>query len=71
MLDRPAPMHPMPSRNPLRAGVGRFLAQSHHRVIEHCQALLSAGELAETDRRRLIRVMRAAESELSYLDRAA
>ncbi|HZR85745.1 MAG TPA: hypothetical protein VFB02_03020 [Bradyrhizobium sp.] len=71
MLDRPASMRQMPSRTALRAGIDRFLVQSHYRVIDHCRRLLHADDLSETDRNRLIRLMRASENELRYLDQAA
>ena len=71
MLDRPHSMRPAPSRNARAYDVGRFLTQSHYRVIDHCWRLLSADDLSPAERNRLMRLMRTAESELRSLDQAA
>ena len=48
--------------------VRRFLIESQHRVIAHCRKMLEMQVLSFTERRRLNRVLSAAETELEMLD---
>jgi hypothetical protein len=48
--------------------VRRFLIESERRVIAHCRRLLAQQGLSFTERRRLSRLVGAAETELESLD---
>ena len=48
--------------------VRRFLIESERRVIAHCRKLLAQPGLSFTERRRLSRLVGAAETELEALD---
>ncbi|HTO65120.1 MAG TPA: hypothetical protein VMM15_28160 [Bradyrhizobium sp.] len=48
--------------------VRRFLIESERRVMEHCRRLLEQQGLSFTERRRLSRLVGAAEDELQRLD---
>jgi hypothetical protein len=48
--------------------VRRFLIESERRVIAHCRKLLETEALSFTERRRLSRILGAAEDELQRLD---
>jgi hypothetical protein len=44
-----------------------FLTRSHQAVVQHCRALLGAGNLTKEQEQRLDRLLRQAEAALEHL----